>query len=226
MKYVAYYRVSTDRQGKSGLGLEAQKAAVKAYLANKGWPPIAEYTEVESGRKTNRPQLEAALAHCRLMGASLVVAKLDRLARNVSFLVKLRDSGVKFVCVDNPNVSDMIITILAAVAQEEAGMISKRTKAALAAAKERGVKLGGDRGYRPSLESSQRAAQAKREAAVLRAQDFRNVLDEVRGSVGGGLRAMAREMNRRGIPTPSSKEDAQWHPATVSRVLAKLEVEK
>jgi DNA invertase Pin-like site-specific DNA recombinase len=105
-------------------------------------------------------------------------------------------------------------------------MISLRTKAALEAARERGVKLGGDRGYRPSLESSKRAAQAKHERAVLRANDFRNALEEVRGSVGGGLRAMAREMNRRGIPTPSSKEDAQWHPATVSRVLAKLEVKK
>ena len=218
MKYVAYYRVSTDRQGQSGLGLEAQRATVKDFLAGRGWPPIAEYTEVESGRKVNRPQLEAALKQCRLMGATLVVAKLDRLARNVSFLVKLRDSGVKFVCVDNPEVGSMVITILAAVAEEEAGLISKRTKDALAAAKARGVKLGGDRGYRPPLEDSRAAALAHQEKARKRAEDFRDVLLEV----SGGLRAKANEMNRRGIPTPSGA--GKWHPATVARVLKKLEV--
>ena len=217
MKYVAYYRVSTSRQDRSGLGLEAQKEAVRQFLESKGWPPIAEYTEVESGRSSTRPQLQAALAYCRLMGATLVVAKLDRLARNAAFLMNLRDAGVEFVCCDMPDANRMTVGILACVAEDEADRISRRTKEALAAAKARGVKLGGDRGYRPPLEASLAAARAHRDKARSRAEDFRGVLAEI----SGGLQAKADEMNRRGIPTPSGR--GEWHPATVARVLKKLE---
>ena len=141
-RFVAYYRVSTDRQGKSGLGLEAQREAVQSYLNGGSWTLAAEVTEVESGKRNDRPELDRALGLCRLYGATLVVAKLDRLARNVAFISKLMESGVDFVAVDFPQANRLTVHILAAVAKHEAAMISQRTKAALAAAKARGVKLG------------------------------------------------------------------------------------
>ena len=139
-RFVAYYRVSTDRQGKSGLGLEAQREAVQSYLNGGSWTLAAEVTEVESGRRNDRPELDRALGLCRLYGATLVVAKLDRLARNVAFISKLMESGIDFVAVDFPQANRL--TILSAVAEHEAAMISQRTRAALAAARARGVKLG------------------------------------------------------------------------------------
>ncbi len=133
MRAVAYYRVSTQRQGASGLGLDAQREAVRVYLAGNGWPPVTEFTEVESGRKNDRPELAKAVAACKLYGAVLVVAKLDRLARNVAFVSALMESGVDFVAVDFPMANRLTVHILAAVAEHEAGMISAWTKAALAA---------------------------------------------------------------------------------------------
>ena len=145
-QFIAYYRVSTKRQGESGLGLEAQRESVLSYLNGGRWKLIDEVTEVESGtRKGNdRPALQNALALCRVHGATLIIAKLDRLARNVAFISKMMESGVEFVAVDFPQANRLTVHILAAVAEHEAVMISQRTKAALQAAKARGVVLGGE----------------------------------------------------------------------------------
>ena len=144
-KFVAYYRVSTDRQGKSGLGLDAQREAVTSYLNGGSWQLVQELVEVESGKRADRPQLAAALAACRKHKAKLVIAKLDRLSRNLAFIATLMDSGVEFVAVDNPHANRLTVHILAAVAEHERVMISERTKAALAAAKARGTQLGNPR---------------------------------------------------------------------------------
>src|SRR4029079_5497769 len=141
-KWVAYYRVSTQRQGRSGLGLEAQKNAVAEFLNGGRWKLIAEFTEVETGRNNDRPELQKALAACRMHGATLLIAKLDRLSRHAAFLLKLRDAGLEFVAADLPGANRLTVGILAMVAETEAEAISGRTKAALAAAKRRGVKLG------------------------------------------------------------------------------------
>src|SRR5436190_16360184 len=141
-KFVAYYRVSTDRQGKSRLGLDAQREAVTSYLNGGSWQLVQEFVEVESGKRADRPQLAAALAACRKHKAKLVIAKLDRLSRNLAFVATVMESGVEFVAVDNPHANKLTIHILAAVAEHERAMISERTKAALAAAKRRGKRLG------------------------------------------------------------------------------------
>jgi DNA invertase Pin-like site-specific DNA recombinase len=147
-KLVAYERVSTARQGKSGLGLEAQRKAIDDYAATKGGTILARFTEVESGRKNDRPELEKALQLARITGATLVIAKLDRLSRNAAFLLTLRDAGVSFVACDMPEANDLTVGIMALVAQQEREAISRRTKEALAAAKARGVKLGNPNGPR------------------------------------------------------------------------------
>jgi DNA invertase Pin-like site-specific DNA recombinase len=141
-RFVAYYRVSTAEQGRSGLGLDAQQAAVLNYLNGGTWQLVGEFTEVESGRKTERPELAKALALCRKHNATLVIARLDRLARNVHFISGLMETKVKFVACDMPEATPFMLHIYAAVAQEEARAVSARTKAALAAAKQRGVRLG------------------------------------------------------------------------------------
>jgi DNA invertase Pin-like site-specific DNA recombinase len=145
-KFISYLRVSTAKQGASGLGLEAQRKAVEDYLNGGQWTLIEEVIEVESGKRSDRPKLAEALRLCRIHGATLVIAKLDRLSRDAAFLMKLQNDGVKFVAADMPEANHLVVGILAVVAQAEREMISARTKAALAAAKARGVKLGGDRG--------------------------------------------------------------------------------
>src|SRR5271155_3430985 len=145
-KFISYLRVSTARQGESGLGLEAQRDAVTGYLNGGDWTLVREVVEVESGKRNDRPAIAEALSLCRLHNATLVIAKLDRLARNVHFISSLMESGVEFVAVDFPQANRLTVHILAAVAEHEAAMISARTKAALGAAKARGVKLGGQRG--------------------------------------------------------------------------------
>src|SRR5215469_5908263 len=141
-KHVAYYRVSTARQGRSGLGLEAQRQAVSDYLNGGAWDLVAEFTEIESGKRNDRPELSRALELCRRQKATLVIAKLDRLARNVAFIANLMESRVDFVAVDMPQANRLTVHILAAVAEHEREMIVARTKAALAAAKARGKRLG------------------------------------------------------------------------------------
>lgn len=145
-RYIAYYRVSTARQGRSGLGLDAQRDTVRGYLAGTAGELLAEHTEIESGRRSDRPELANALAACRVHRATLVIAKLDRLARNVAFISNLMEAGVEFFVCDMPMANGLTIHMLAAVAENEARSISDRTRVALAAAKRRGVRLGGFRG--------------------------------------------------------------------------------
>jgi DNA invertase Pin-like site-specific DNA recombinase len=200
-KFVAYYRVSTQRQGRSGLGLEAQQTAVRDYLNGGDWRLVAEVTEVESGKRSDRPKLAEALKLCRLHGATLIVAKLDRLARNVAFLSNLMESGVEFHAVDFPQANRLTVHILAAVAEHEAKMISERTKAALAAAKKRGVKLGGDRG-RTITEAMRKAAKAAlQDRARARAIDLAPTIKDLQAAGKTSLRALADGLNDRGIPT-------------------------
>ena len=139
-KFVAYFRVSTDKQGKSGLGLEAQRKAVEDYLNGGTWSLVGKFTEIESGKRNERPELVKALAVCKRQKAKLVIAKLDRLSRNLAFIATLMDSGVEFVAVDNPHANKLTVHILAAVAQHEREMIAQRTKDAVQAAKARGVR--------------------------------------------------------------------------------------
>ena len=190
--FIAYYRVSTDRQGKSGLGLEAQRAAVVRYLAGIGGILLAEHTEVETGRRNDRPELQKALVACRKHKARLVIAKLDRLSRNVAFIATLMDAGVEFVACDNPHATRLTLHILAAVAEHEREMISARTKAALQAAKARGVRLG---------RNAERLASANRATAVDRARQIEHVLAELNRS-GMTTREIAAELTARGITTP------------------------
>src|SRR5881392_1771608 len=154
-KFIAYFRVSTDRQGKSGLGLDAQREAVMNYLNGGRWTLVDEFTEVESGKRNDRPELVKALAACKKQKAKLVIAKLDRLSRNLAFIATLMDSGVEFIAVDNPHANKLTVHILAAVAQHEREIISARTSAALQAAKARGKHLGN-----PKLSQARRNAVA------------------------------------------------------------------
>ena len=218
MHYVTYLRVSTDRQGKSGLGLEAQRAAVADHVAGKG-EIAAEYVEIESGKKNDRPQLARAMAEAKRKGAVLLVAKLDRLARDAHFLLGLMKAGVDFVAADNPQANRLTVGILALVAEEEARAISDRTRAALAAAKARGVALGWSM---PDRKEEQR--QASRKGAAKNAKNAcmhaANVLPVIRqiAAGGGSLRQIADELNARGIKTARG---GLWYAGTVRNVLAR-----
>src|ERR1700732_619282 len=191
-QFVAYYRVSTDRQGRSGLGLEAQETAVRGYLGASA--AIAEFTEFQTGKRDDRPELERALALCRKRKARLVIAKLDRLSRNLAFIAALMNSGVEFVAVDNPHATRLTLHILAAVAEHAREMIAERTKAALQAAKARGIRLGSN--------GADRLAPAYRAEAVERARQLAPILAELK-SVGMSARQMAAELTVRGIATPT-----------------------
>ena len=147
-KFIGYLRVSTEKQGQSGLGLDAQRKAIEDYLNGGRWELLAEYVEIESGKRSDRPELAKALAHSKATGATLVIAKLDRLSRNVAFISNLMESGVEFVAADMPMANRLTVHVLAAVAEHEREMISQRTSAALAAAKARGAKLGNPNGAR------------------------------------------------------------------------------
>ena len=188
-KFVNYLRVSTTAQGQSGLGLEAQKTAVESYLSSVGGRSLAEFVEVESGRKNERVELQAALALCKAYGATLLVAKLDRLARNAHFLLGLMEANVDFVAADNANANKLTVGILAIVAQNEAEAISQRTRAALQAAKTRGVKLGGFRGYVPSAEDREKASQALTKASRAKAELLRPIFKSIDPDACMSLRA-------------------------------------
>ena len=196
-KVISYLRVSTDAQGASGLGLEAQRAAVAAFLNGGDWDLISEGVEVESGKNSARPELAKALALCKKHRATLVVAKLDRLSRSVAFLAQLLEAGVEFVACDNPHANKLMIHMLAAFAEHERDQISARTKVALAAAKARGVKLGG-----PKLAEAQaKGAAAQKADADSRAANIMPVIREIQAAGVTSLNAIAQTMNARGIPT-------------------------
>lgn len=219
-KFVAYYRVSTARQGRSGLGLDAQRQAVAAFLNGGAWSLVAEFTEVESGKDNARPQLAAALAACRLHGARLVIAKLDRLSRNAAFLLTLRDGGVRFVAADMPDANEMTIGILAVVAQHEREQISARTKAALAVAKARGRKLGNPANLRNQALGSVRGNAARSGKAKARVVDLAPVVTRLREAGATSLRELAEGLNREGIP---AARGGGWSATQVARVLARME---
>jgi len=218
-RFVAYFRVSTDKQGRSGLGLEAQAEAVQRHAAQAGGIIVASFTEVESGKRDDRPELAKALAAARTHRAVLVVGKLDRLARDAHFLLGLAKAGVEFIAADMPHANRLTVGIMALVAEEEARAISARTVAALAAAKARGVKLGNPR-LRAGDASNAAAARAVAEArAADRARDLAPLLAGIRAAGCASLPAIAAALNARGVPTPSGK--GAWYPATVQRIEAR-----
>ena len=212
-KAIAYYRVSTDRQGKSGLGLEAQQEAVKTFANRQGYHVETEFIEIESGRKNNRPQLQHALDKCRKQKATLIIAKLDRLGRNVAFIANLMESRVDFVAVDNPEAKPLILHILAAFAQHEREQISTRTKEALKAAKRRGVKLGR---YGKQVLSKQNSQNAKQFA-----NQMEPIILDLKAEGFTTVRAITEELNNRKIPT-YRRNGQDWHVPTVFNLLKRL----
>jgi DNA invertase Pin-like site-specific DNA recombinase len=217
-KFVSYLRVSTQRQGKSGLGLEAQREAVSGYLNGGKWSLVSEIVEVESGKRSDRPELAKALSLCRLHRATLLVAKLDRLARNVAFISALMESGVKFVAVDLPQANELTVHIMASMAEYEAKAISARTKAALQAAKARGTVLGGLRWdiNRVGAKGRKAALQARQENAAKYQADVLPVLEQARTEGASTLREIAGYLNKKNIPTPRGGE---WSAVQVMRIL-------
>lgn len=215
--------MSTARQGISGLGLEAQREAVTNYLNGGKWSLVKELVEVESGKRNNRPAIAEALRLCRLHRATLIIAKLDRLARNVHFISTLMESGVDFVAVDFPQANRLTVHILAAVAEHEASMISARTKAALAAAKARGVELGGQRG---SLDRMGRMAQkgnaastaVRRAAVAKRNEDLFPVIEDIRAAGLTNPRQIAEGLNQRGI---TAARGGAWSAVQIRRILGR-----
>ena len=219
-KFVSYLRVSTDRQGENGLGVEAQRKAVTDFLNGGHWTLVAEVVEVESGAKRDRPKLAAAIALARAHGARLVIAKLDRLSRDAHFLLGLAKAGVRFVAVDMPEANEMVVGIMAVVAESERKMISVRTKAALAAAKARGVKLGGFRGRAGTREDCAAASHAKAAKADARAVDLKPIIDRLDPDGSLPLRELARRLTDEELPTPAGA--ATWTPTAVARLKARL----
>jgi len=217
-RFVAYYRVSTARQGQSGLGLEAQREAVARYLNGGAWELAGEYTEVETGKGADalakRPRLRAALEQCKRQGATLIIAKLDRLARNVHFVSGLLEAGCDFVAADMPQANKVMIQMHAVMAEYERDQISKRTRDALAAAKARGVRLGvaGPANLKPNIEARRQAADA--------------FADNLRGVVAGfrarnlSQRQMVAELNALGIKTPNG---GAWHRGQICRLLERID---
>jgi len=212
-KFVSYLRVSTARQGRSGLGLEAQRKAVEDYLNGGNWQLVKQFVEVESGKKADRPQLEKAFQLCRLLGAKLVIAKLDRLSRDAHFLLGLEKAGVDFVAADMPQANRLTIGIMA---EHERRMISERTKAALAAAKRRGVKLGGDRGARLTAKQRALGRAALQAKAHARAADLAPTIKELQAAGYESLRAIAAGLEERGIP---AARGGKWSAVQVARLL-------
>jgi len=219
-RFMAYYRVSTDKQGRSGLGLEAQRAAVAVHIAGALGAVAAEFVEVETGRRKDRPQLAAALAAARAHRAILVIAKLDRLARNVHFVSGLMESGVEFVAADLPTVNRLTVHILAAVTEEEARMISARTKAALAAAKARGIRLGNPDLAAGSPAQARAANAVKTGRAQVRAADVLPFIEQARRAGAITLQQFADALAARGVPTPSGR-GGRWHPVQVARIVGR-----
>lgn len=224
--YAGYLRVSTARQGNSGLGLEAQRATISTHINGN---PLKEFLEVESGKRDQRPELSRALAHCRRTGATLIIAKLDRLSRNARFILELLDSDVEIVFCDVPAASGpagrMMLTIMGGFAEMEAGLISERTKAALAACKARGVRLGNPNGARALVRyirahGNGKALAGKAKAALARAEAWRDTLESLL-SEGLSAQGIARTLANRGETTVCG---GQWTATAVNRLVRRLEI--
>ncbi len=211
-KAITYYRVSTERQGISGLGLDAQRQAVRNFAQANGFTLASEYVEVESGKNNKRPVLMETLEACKSQHATLLIARLDRLGRNVAFISKLMEAGIDFKAVDNPYAGKLIVHIMAAFAEHERDMISERTTVALQAAKSRGVELGKHGRYVLSV--------ANRREAEQFARTLQPLLRELRGKGIKTVRAIAGELNKREIPT--FRKYGCWHPSTVHNVVRRL----
>ena len=219
-KFVTYFRVSTKDQGRSGLGLEAQQAAAKQYLSAHGGIELASYTEVESGKVNTRPQLEAALLRCRQTRATLLVAKLDRLSRNMAFLFRMRDEmlsgGMKFQALDIPEANTLTVGVMATLAQYEREIISARTKAALKARKERGFSLGTPRDL--SSYAASAAVEGRKSLLAKARKHAGDIAPQIEAACAEGcvsLRQIAAWLNAQGIVTPRNK---QWTAAAVRNV--------
>lgn len=223
-RYVTYFRVSTQAQGKSGLGIEAQKAAVESYLRGRASLVVAEFTEIESGKRSDRPALERALTAARVHQAALVVAKVDRLTRSVGFLSRLLETGIDVRFADLPAIEGptgrFMLQQMAAVAELEAGLISARTKAALVAAKARGQRLGGYRGGSLSGNARKVGRDSQVEKAERRAIDLRPLLEELKAEGWGTPKQLAQALDARGVPTARGK--GHWSPTQIKRIEARL----
>jgi DNA invertase Pin-like site-specific DNA recombinase len=223
-KFVSYLRVSTERQGRSGLGLEAQRKAVNDYLDGGSWELVAEFVEVESGRRNDRPELAKALHRARVTGATLLIAKLDRLSRDAHFLLGLERAGIEFVACDLPQANRLTVGIMALVAEQEREAISQRTKAALAAAKARGTKLGNPHGAQALRAAGAgqpgwtAGAEGNQRAAADFAERVQPVIADIQTCGATSLAAIAAELNARGILTARR---GVWHASTVKRLLAR-----
>jgi DNA invertase Pin-like site-specific DNA recombinase len=222
LRIIGYERVSTARQGASGLGLEAQRQAIEGFTAQRNATLLARFTEVESGRNADRPELGKALHLAKVTGATLVIAKLDRLSRNAAFLLTLRDSGVRFAAVDLPEANDLTVGIMALVAQAEREAISRRTREALAVARSRGVRLGNPNGAAALRRAGKGGAPLR--AAIARnadrhAQDLAPVVADIRAGGSTSLRAISAELNARGMLT---RRGGRWHVSTVLNLLDRL----
>lgn len=220
--FVSYLRVSTAKQGRSGLGLDAQQEAVGGHIRRENGKVLAQYVEIESGKKglKERPELGKALEHCRLTGATLIIAKLDRLSRDAHFLLGLQRASVGFVCADMPQANELTVGIMALVAEEERKAISRRTKDALAVAKARGVKLGCPNGAKHLRKYGNEAGvQAVKAKAQEHALALSSTLAEIRAAGIVSTNGIAEELNRRCIVTPRG---GKWYAASVKRTLERL----
>jgi DNA invertase Pin-like site-specific DNA recombinase len=222
MRIVSYLRVSTRKQGNSGLGLDAQRHAIESFAKSRRAKVSQTFVEVESGKLNGRPELAKALHLAKVTGATLVIAKLDRLSRNAAFLLTLRDSGVRFIAADMPDANELTVGIMALVAQQEREAISKRTKEALAAAKARGVRLGNPNGaaaLRRAGRGNDASVRAIRLAADEHATNLKPVVESLAAEGATSLTAIASALNERGMLTPRG---GQWHKSSVKNLLARL----
>ena len=219
-KFIAYFRVSTEKQGKSGLGLDAQQQSVANFVSNEN-QILESYTEVESGKQQNRPELQKALVKTKSLGATLLIAKLDRLARNVAFIANLLESGVEVVAVDMPQANKFMLHVMAAVAEQEATAISERTRAALQVAKARGVKLGwaNPRRKEEQRKSSQKGCRRGKLNADIFALKIYPIYVKLHAQGFCEAKGMADALNERGV---RSARGGIWYTSSVQNLEARL----
>jgi DNA invertase Pin-like site-specific DNA recombinase len=219
-RFISYLRVSTAKQGRSGLGIEAQRHAVESYLNGGKWELLAEYVEQESGGNNDRPKLAAALHHAKVTGATLLIAKLDRLSRDLAFIANLQKAQAKFVCCDMPEANELTIHLMAALAQHERKLIGQRTREAMAAAKRRGKRFGNPNGARALEGVGNDAAVVKiKERADEFAKDIISIVRDIQDNGITSLVGIAQELEKRGIKTARG---GQWHASTVYNLLERM----